>query len=233
MSGVDVFTGDQIWVSEPGQPLKLAFEYNLPEPTNPPYPPDYTDQVWLFRPNQGMMLGWEYVPPPEAISTLDFLIDGLEVTLSWEGNSGDVVEIQRKVYGTSDWETLTDNHTGALSYTDSTTEPNTLYRYRVLPSNDTGPAPDWSNIVTVPVIAGEWVLVDDNITPEAVEYTDTGLSPKSLYEYYIVAESEAGDSDPSNIVWSKTLSQPEPGSGKISVIRRAARSGQGFGLGYD
>lgn len=49
-------------------------------------------------------------------------------------------------------------------------------------------------------------------------YTDTDLTPETTYEYYITAENEYGESEPSNIVTVTTDAPHEPPESPKNVV---------------
>ena len=64
--------------------------------------------------------------------------------------------------------------------------------------------------------ATHWVRVtNQTLTPgkgNAETYTDTGLTPETQYDYYVVAYNNAGDSDPSNTATATSFPTNPPGA---------------------
>jgi hypothetical protein len=94
-------------------------------------------------------------PIPAAPASLtSTALSPTSVRLNWMDNSNNETqfEIQRRLYSSGTFATLTTVGANATTYTDNTVQPLTSYEYRVRSANGSGPSATWSNtsIVTTP-----------------------------------------------------------------------------------
>ena len=157
---------------------------------------------------------------PESISKV--ILDPQHIELNWSASSDDVGVLNYKIYRNQVLIATVDAN--VLTYTDSTTKPNTLYTYSVIAGDSAG---NWSELKSLltqtPSVAASssstQIIVDESSSVPAV----VSSTPKSTQSKSSSSSLTAVSSKASSLVTSSKKSS-SPSSASVSSVSSSIQS---------